>query len=209
MSRPEKCLQKKRSQIYPVIIYHVSCVIWFYRSIWAESGRLANWPKNMVFPWLRFIRWVSAGKREIVVPLWVPLILCRTCERHSEKRMDRRGMFWKFPAAKERIDEIIILYNSLRPPARCDWLTPLEEEHRTGKLKHHWSRKAVVRKAYVNSYQDNIFWTQMLIFNLSIVVNLFQGGTYQPFLSGFPFPWMQMQDSSRFIFLVNRDISVR
>ena len=65
--------------------------------------------------------------------------------------------FESFQAAKERIDEIVILYNSLRPSASCDWLTPLEAEHRTGKLKHHWSRKAVVRKAYVNSYQDNIF----------------------------------------------------
>ena len=33
----------------------------------------------------------------------------------------------------------------------------LEAELRTGKLKHHWGRKTVVRKAYVNLYQDNIF----------------------------------------------------
>lgn len=30
---------------------------------------LANSPKNMVFPCLRFIRWVSGGKRKIVVAL--------------------------------------------------------------------------------------------------------------------------------------------
>ena len=54
-------------------------------------------------------------------------------------------------------DQIVILYNSLRPHASCDWLTPLEAELRTGKLKHHWGRKTVVRKAYVNLYQDNIF----------------------------------------------------
>ncbi len=65
--------------------------------------------------------------------------------------------FESFQAAKERIDQIVILYNSLRPHASCDWLTPLEAELRTGKLKHHWGRKTVVRKAYVNLYQDNIF----------------------------------------------------
>lgn len=53
------------------------------------------------------------------------------------------------------------------PHASCDWLTPLEAEHRTGKLKHHWSRKAVIRKSYVNSYQDNIFWPQ----SLSLIIN--------------------------------------
>lgn len=86
LSRPEKGLQKrvnlmqqKRIQTCHVIIYRVSCVIWFYRSIWAESRRLANSPKNMVFPCLRFIRWVSGGKRKIVVALWVPLILIRSC----------------------------------------------------------------------------------------------------------------------------------
>ena len=65
--------------------------------------------------------------------------------------------FESFQAAKERIDAIVILYNSLIPHAGCDWLTPLEAELRTGKLKHHWSRKTVIRKSYVNSYQDNIF----------------------------------------------------
>ena len=68
--------------------------------------------------------------------------------------------FESFQAAKERIDQIVILYNSLRPHASCDWLTPLEAELRTGKLKHHWGRKTVVRKAYVNLYQDNIFLNQ-------------------------------------------------
>ncbi len=86
---------------------------------------------------------------------------CRTGERYSEERMDRRGMFLKvFRQQKERIDQIAILYNSLRPHASCDWLTPLEAELRTGKLKHHWGRKTVVRKAYVNLYQDNIFLNQ-------------------------------------------------
>ena len=33
--------------------------------------------------------------------------------------------FESFQAAKERIDQIVILYNSLRPHASCDWLTPL------------------------------------------------------------------------------------
>jgi putative transposase len=65
--------------------------------------------------------------------------------------------FESFQAPKERIDEIVILYNSLRPHASCDWLTPFEAEHRTGKFKHHWSRKTVIRKSYVNLYQDNIF----------------------------------------------------
>ncbi|MCD7794710.1 MAG: integrase core domain-containing protein [Alistipes sp.] len=65
--------------------------------------------------------------------------------------------FESFHAAKERIDEIVILYNSFRPHAICDWLTPLEAELRIGKLKHHWSRKTVIRKSYVNLYQDNIF----------------------------------------------------
>ena len=55
--------------------------------------------------------------------------------------------FKSFQAAKERIDEIVILYNSLKPHASYDWLTPLEAELRTGKLKHHWSRKTVVRKS--------------------------------------------------------------
>ena len=73
--------------------------------------------------------------------------------------------FESFQAPKERIDEIVILYNSLRPHASCDWPMPVEAEHRTGKFKHHWSRKTVIRKSYVNLYQDNIFWTKMLIFN--------------------------------------------
>ena len=75
--------------------------------------------------------------------------------------------FESFQAAKERIDQIVILYNSLRPHASCDWLTPLEAELRTGKLKHHWGRKTVVRKAYVNLYQDNIFEPKCL----SLIIN--------------------------------------
>ena len=74
--------------------------------------------------------------------------------------------FESFQAAKERIDQIVILYNSLRPHACCDWLTPLAEL-RTGKLKHHLGRKTVVRKAYVNLYQDNIFEPKCL----SLIIN--------------------------------------
>ena len=65
--------------------------------------------------------------------------------------------FERFQTPKERIDEIVIFCNSLRPHASCDWLTPFKAEHRTGKFKHHWSRKTVIRKSYVNLYQDNIF----------------------------------------------------
>ena len=90
---------------------------------------------------------------------------CQYCSKEYVKLLTDNGIrewideecFESFQAAKERIDEIVILYNSLRPHASCDWLTPLEAELRTGKLKHHWGRKTVVRKAYVNLYQDNIF----------------------------------------------------
>ena len=65
--------------------------------------------------------------------------------------------FENFRQAQGRIDEIIHIYNSLRPHASCDWLTPMEAERRTGKLERHWCRKSVLQKTSVNSYQDNIF----------------------------------------------------
>lgn len=73
--------------------------------------------------------------------------------------------FENFRQAQGRIDEIIHIYNSLRPHASCDWLTPMEAERRTGKLERHWCRKSVLQKTSVNSYQDNIFLTPMVIFN--------------------------------------------
>lgn len=78
---------------------------------------------------------------------------CRTDKRYSEWIDEDR--LESFQAAKERINEGNLQFTQTH--ASCDWLTPLEAEHRTGKLKYHWSRKAVIQKLYVNSYQDNIF----------------------------------------------------
>ena len=40
--------------------------------------------------------------------------------------------FESFQAPKERIDEIVILYNSLRPHASCDWPMPLKRNIEPG-----------------------------------------------------------------------------
>jgi transposase InsO family protein len=44
--------------------------------------------------------------------------------------------------AKERISEIILVYNSARPHLSCDMLTPEEAHLQTGVLKKHWKKRS-------------------------------------------------------------------
>jgi len=53
-----------------------------------------------------------------------------------------------FEQGKERIAEIIEIYNSKRPHSSCDMLTPQEAHNHSGKLKKHW-------KKYRKDYKQN------------------------------------------------------
>jgi putative transposase len=56
--------------------------------------------------------------------------------------------YQNFEQAKERIAEIIEIYNSKRPHSSCDMLTPQEAHEQFGKLKKHWKK---YRKQYNKS----------------------------------------------------------
>jgi transposase InsO family protein len=46
-----------------------------------------------------------------------------------------------FLQAKERISQIINIYNKVRPHASCNMLTPMEAERHRGKLKKNWRKR--------------------------------------------------------------------
>lgn len=48
--------------------------------------------------------------------------------------------YHSFEQAKERIAEIIEIYNSKRPHSSCDMMTPQEAHNHSGKLKKHWKK---------------------------------------------------------------------
>jgi len=49
--------------------------------------------------------------------------------------------FDNYQQAKVRIDEIIDLYNNLRPHMSCDMMTPAKAYQMSGELKKHWRKK--------------------------------------------------------------------
>ncbi|KAA6299812.1 MAG: hypothetical protein EZS26_004049, partial [Candidatus Ordinivivax streblomastigis] len=51
-----------------------------------------------------------------------------------------------FLQAKERISQIINIYNKVRPHASCNMLTPMEAELQRGKLKKRWRKRKHERK---------------------------------------------------------------
>lgn len=56
-------------------------------------------------------------------------------------------IFESIEQARERIAEIIRIYNTVRPHASCDMMTPQQAHQCEGKLRKHW--KNYKRKAYV------------------------------------------------------------
>jgi transposase InsO family protein len=46
-----------------------------------------------------------------------------------------------FLQAKERISQIINIYNKVRPHASCNMLAPIEAERHRGKLKKYWRKR--------------------------------------------------------------------
>lgn len=52
-----------------------------------------------------------------------------------------------FSQAKERIDQIINIYNTMRPHASCDMLTPQQAEKQVGVLKKRWKKRKYKQKS--------------------------------------------------------------
>lgn len=54
-----------------------------------------------------------------------------------------------FDIANDRIDQIINIYNTLRPHSSCDMLTPEKAQEKQGKLKKRWKKRKYKAKPVV------------------------------------------------------------
>lgn len=54
--------------------------------------------------------------------------------------------FTSHQAALEAVDKEIHIYNSMRPHASCDYLTPNEAHTKKGKLKMRWKSRSFEKK---------------------------------------------------------------